>query len=250
MFHCADFLLPALKHHHLQDAARLWDWVARAVNFSPAPGVSEKKTGFIDIIDAQEKPLSFRVMISQNHLQRKGWLLQTEPTLRELYHNHLMCEARQLKTTAAVCYAEEKIPSNQCWRAVLLIQIPEQFVGAQELQKTWADKDINERQSLLQLLANHIVQLHNNRLAHHNLHPVNLLINPNKLQAKFDHLDHVSFQWRTVVASVNDLACFMKGLKFLDIADTEFFLQQYWRECRLGLTYQGLRQRVLAQMQQ
>ncbi|MDN3637779.1 lipopolysaccharide kinase InaA family protein [Simiduia curdlanivorans] len=247
MFHCADFLLPALKHQHLQDAARLWDWVARAVAFSPAQGLSERKTGFIEILDAQEKPMTFRVIISQNQLQRKGWLLQSEPKLRELYHNHLLCEARQVQATSAVCYAEEKIPASQCWRAVLLIQTQSEFIGAQELQKMWPEKSLVERQSLLQLLANHIVQLHNSRLSHHNLHPVNVLVDPVQLRAKFDHLEHLSFQWRAAIASVNDLACFMGGLKFLDVADTEYFLQQYWRECRLGLTYQGLRQRVLAQ---
>lgn len=248
MFHCADYLQLTLKQQHLQDAARLWDWCARAINFSPAQDQSEQKTGYISLTESDGQVLNFRLHISQNQLQRKGWLWQTQPKLRQLYQNHLLCKARAINATEAVCYAEEKIPSSDVWRAVLLIKIADNYFGAHEVQKRWSEKTLEQRKPFLLAWANQLVQLHNNRLAHHNLHTVNLLIDVDTLSTRMDHLEHMGFQWRTVVASVNDLGAFMAGMRSFDAADVEYFLQQYWRECKLGLTYQGLRQRVLAQV--
>ena len=244
MFHCDSSLEQTLKKLHLLDAARLWDWCARHINFAPGQGLSDKKHGEIRFDD---NPRTYRLYISQNHLQRKGWLWQSQPKMRELYQNHLLCEARNIQTTQAVCYGEQRLPETQCWRALLLVELPKDVSGAHEIHKQWPSLTLVERQPLLNAWAQHIVSLHNARLAHHNLHPVNLLMDNNQ-QIFIDHLEHLGYQWRTVLASVNDLACFMRGMKNFDTADTEFFLQQYWRDCKLGLTYQGLRQRVLQQI--
>lgn len=243
MFHCDATLEPQLKKLHLLDAARLWDWCAQHLKFMPGQGLTEKKTGELRF---QDDGVIYRVYISQNHLQRKGWLWKSQPKLRQLYQNHLLCEARHIGTTQAVCYGEQRLPESNCWRALMLVALPTGSYSAHELHKQWPDFTQAERQRLLNAWAQHLVGLHGARLAHHNLHPVNLLVNSQQ-RVLFDHLEHLGYQWRTVVASVNDLACFMRSLTHLDVADTEYFLQQYWRECKLGLTYQGLRQRVLAQ---
>lgn len=242
MFHCDAALQPLLKQQQLNDSARLWDHCARSLHFTPAQGQSDKKTGQLVLGDQ-----SYRLHIAQNHLERRGWLWQRQPRLRQLYQNHLLCEARNINASQAVCYAEEKLPTANYWRALLLIKVPERAQGAQTLEKLWPEKTLEQRQPLLQAMASQLVQLHNCRLSHHNLHPVNLLVDPDGLHTWLDHLDHLRFQWRASIATVQDLACFMAGMKFFDAADTEFFLQQYWRACKLGLTYQGLRTRVLAQ---
>lgn len=244
MFHCDPNLEPVLKQHHLMDAARLWDWCAHHVNFIPGHGLSDKKTAEVQF---DNNGPSYRLYISQNQLQRKGWLWQSQPKLRELYQNHLLCEARGVPTTQAVCYAEQRLPDTQCWRALMLVAQPTGYISAHEQQKQLPDQSLAARQPLLNAWATHFAQLHNQRLAHHNLHPVNVLMNDQR-HVQIDHLEHLGYQWRTVVASVNDLACFMRGMSQFETADTEYFLQQYWRECKLGLTYQGLRQRVLAQV--
>lgn len=243
MYHCHPSLQQLLKQQQLNDSARLWDHCARTLHFSPSLGLAEKKTGQLVLGDQ-----AYRVHISQNNLRRGGWLWQSQPRLRQLYQNHLLCEARQISTSEVVCYTEEKSPTTNDWRALLLIRVPAQAQGAQALEKYWPGKNLEQRQPLLQALASQLVQLHNCRLSHHNLHPVNLLVDPDSQRTWLDHLDHLSFQWRSSVASVQDLACFMAGMTFFDAADTEFFLQQYWRACKLGLTYQGLRTRVLAQV--
>ncbi|UTA48137.1 hypothetical protein L1F30_01020 [Simiduia sp. 21SJ11W-1] len=243
MFHCDASLETLLKKHHLHDAARLWDWCAQKINFAPGQGLSDKKTADINF---DGDSASYRVYISQNQLERKGWLWQTRPKLRELYQNHLLCEARGIATTEAVCYGEQRLPDTQCWRALMLVRTPTDFKSAHEFVKQWPSLALAERQPVLDTWATHIAAMHNQRLAHHNLHSVNVLMNAQR-EVRIDHLERLGYQWRTVVASVNDLACFMRGMAAFDTADTEYFLQQYWRHCKLGLTYQGLRQRVLAQ---
>lgn len=244
MFHCDPSLESTLKKQHLLDAARLWDWCAHKINFAPGQGLSDKKTTDISF---EGDGAQYRVYISQNQLQRKGWLWQTQPKLRELYQNHLLCDARAVATTQAVCYGEQRLPDSQCWRALMLVRQPLGYRSAHEILKQWPSYSLADRQPILAAWATHIAGLHNQRLGHHNLHAVNLLMN-DELHVRIDHLEHLGYQWRTVVASVNDLACFMRGTSDFDTADTEYFLQQYWHHCKLGLTYQGLRQRVLAQI--
>lgn len=246
MFQSEKSLQPVLQKNHLQDAARLWDFCARHLHFSPAHGEAAKKSGEL-VFDGAESRL-FRVYISQNQLQRKGWLFQQAPRLREHYQNYLLCEARGISTRQAVCYAEDRLPAQDSWRAVMLVELGGDFVSSQALQKQWTEQHLEQRKPLLQAFADQLNQLHKSRLSHHNLHPVNLLIHPSTRQTCIDQIEHLGYQWRSVVASVNDLATFLSGMPCFDAADTEFFLQQYWRECSLGLTYQGLRQRVLAQM--
>ena len=246
MFHCVNALQSVLQQHHLQDAARLWDYCAQQLHFAPARGEAQRKTGEISLA-GRDGTLHLRVYLSQNQIQRRGWLLQQMPKLRELYENYLLCEARDIKTRAALCYAEDRLAANDSWRALLLVSLDEDAQSAHDLQKDWSARDFEQRKPLLQAFADQLNQLHGARLSHHNLHPVNLLINPETLKTCVDQLDHLGYQWRSVVASVNDLATFLAGMHCFDHADTEFFLQQYWRDCKLGLTYQGLRQRVLAQ---
>lgn len=246
MFQCEKTLQSLLQKHHLQDAARLWDYCARQLHFSPAHGESAKKTGELDFGD--DAGNLFRVYISQNQLQRKGWLFQQAPRLREHYQNYLLCEARGIATRLAVCYAEDKMAAQDSWRSVMVVALDNHYVTTQTLQKQWSEQNLEQRKPYLQAFADQLNQLHKCRLAHHNLHPVNLLIQTDTFKTCLDQIEHLGYQWRSVVASVNDLATFLSGMPCFDAADTEFFLQQYWRDCNLGLTYQGLRQRVLAQL--
>lgn len=244
MFHCDKSLQPVLQHNHLYDSARLWDFCARQLQFSPAHGEQAKKTGEITLPD--NTSIRLRVYISQNQLQRKGWLFQKAPRLRAHYQNFLLCEARNISTRKVLCYAEDRLAAQDSWRSLMLVQLSDNFAGAQTLHKQWPGLTLEQRKPYLQAFADQINQLHQSRLSHHNLHPVNLLVDQASHKTCLDQIEHLGYQWRSVPASVQDLSTFLAGMSFIDTADTEFFLQQYWRDCKLGLTYQGLRQRVLA----
>lgn len=246
------FISDNLKHllpHQQQNFSELWNKCTQPLGQILIGEQQIEKTTTLVLTSNTGEQQKFQVYISQNHLQRKGWAWKREPVLRQHYQNHLLCEVRAVTATPVACYWEQQTASHDCWRALLLIELPAQWQQFASLQAGWGELSLKQRQQFMAAAALQIVSLHKCRLSHHQLNASQLLYNAeDEQQTCLNQLQTLAFQWRPVVNSVSDLAAFIKSFNAFDAADTEYFLQQYWRDCVLGLTYQGLRTRVLAQM--
>lgn len=224
-----------------------------ALRCAPLKAVDEPNTdrgGFSEVcvlplLDASGVEQLFYIKRQYGHVTRSLLNPFGEPTFRRELRNILLYQRYNIAALDAVYYSEE-ITENGL-ESILITRALAEYRPVSDFLTNWDEQLEITRLEWMTSIGNLIGRLHARRISHRCCYPKHLFVNLDlQPSARFIDLENARFSLMPIRSAIADLEAFVRRAEVLSELEVDKLLKSYLAANRLGLTFTGLKKRLLA----
>lgn len=168
-----------------------------------------------------------------------------EPTFRRELRNIWLYERYNIAALDAVYYAEEMTENGL--ESILVTRALSDYCPLSDHLSSWHNQSESVRLQWMTAAGNLIGRLHTRRISHRCCYPKHIFVNLDlQPSARFIDLENARFSFMPIRDAIADLESFIRRAEVLSEAEIDKLLKSYLAANRLGLTFTGLKKRLLA----
>lgn len=200
---------------------------------------------FLSLSDTSGAQQNFYIKRQYGHATRSLLHPFGEPTFRRELRNILLYERYNIPALEAVYFAQEKTENGL--ESILITRALSDYIPLSDCLKDWRAHAESTRLEWMLTVGNLIGRLHARRISHRCCYPKHVFVNL-ELQpgARFIDLENARFSLMPINSAIADLEAFVRRAEELNDKEIDQLLTSYLAANRLGLTFTGLKKRLLA----
>lgn len=200
---------------------------------------------FLELKGSSQELQSFYMKRQYGHATRSLLNPLGEPTFRRELRNILLYERYKIPALEAVYYAQEITDKGLV--SILVTRALSDYRPLSDYLSNWQEHNLEVRLNWMTAAGNLIGRLHARRISHRCCYPKHIFVNLD-LQpgARFIDLENARFSLMPIRSAIADLEAFIRRAEVLSETEIDKLLKSYLAANRLGLTFTGLKKRLLA----